>query len=76
MIGRDIWRQGYATCVVAALLKELAIRFGVGIVLAAADIGNVGSIRALERSGFRYSGFSETLLKREGSFNLKYARPL
>jgi len=76
MIGRDFWGQGYATCVVAALLKELAIRFGVGVVLAAADIGNVASIRALERSGFLYSGFSETLLKREGSFNLEYARPL
>ena len=75
MIGRDFWGQGYATCVVAALLEELAIRFSVGVVLAAADVGNVASIRALERNGFLYSGFSETILKREGSFNFEYARP-
>jgi RimJ/RimL family protein N-acetyltransferase len=75
-IGCDFWGQGYATCVVTALLKELAIRFGVGVVFASADIGNVASIRALERNGFLYSGFSKTLLKCEGSFNLEYARPL
>lgn len=75
-IGRDFWQHGYATLVVAALLDELIGQFGVVEVVAAANIGNVASIRALEKNGFLYSGASETLLKFEPSYELAYSQKL
>lgn len=73
-IGRDFWRQGYATHVVAALLNKLNGRFGTIEVVATANIGNVASIRALEKNGFLYAGAIETILKCEPSYELEYSQ--
>ncbi len=75
-IGRDFWRQGYATRVVASLLDEMAGRFGVVEVVAAANIGNVASIRVLEKNGFLYTGAIETTLNFEPSYELVYSQML
>lgn len=75
-IGRDFWRRGYATRVVAALLEELTGRFDVVEVVAAANIGNVASIRALEKNRFLYSGAIETTLNFEPSYELQYSQIL
>ncbi|WP_431050044.1 GNAT family N-acetyltransferase [Roseateles sp. L2-2] len=72
-IGRDFWRQGYATRVVAALIEELICRRGVVEVVAEANIDNVASIRALEKNGFLYSGATATTLKFEPSYELEYS---
>jgi [ribosomal protein S5]-alanine N-acetyltransferase len=75
-IGRDFWHQGHATRVVAALLVELGSRFGVGEAVAAANIGNVASIRALEKNGFLYLGAIETISSFKPSYDLMYSRNL
>lgn len=53
-IGRDHWGHGYATAALAALTRELEDR----PILAHVAVGNVGSIRVLEKCGFERVGAS------------------
>jgi RimJ/RimL family protein N-acetyltransferase len=75
-IGRAFWGNGYATRVVAALLVEVRRRFSVGEAVAAANIGNVASIRALGKNEFLYLGATETILNLKPSYDLLYSRKL
>ncbi|MFW5329772.1 GNAT family N-acetyltransferase [Hydrogenophaga sp. ZJX-1] len=72
-IGYDFWGRGYATSVVAALLNELTGRFKGGEVVATVNIGNIASIRALEKNGFLFGRFIETILHLEATCDLEYS---
>lgn len=72
-IGHDFWGRGYATSVVAALLAELTERFKGAEVVATVNIGNVASIRALEKNGFLCVRSTETILHLEPTYDLDYS---
>jgi len=75
-IGYEFWGRGYATIVVAAMLKELTVRFKGAEVVATASIGNVASIRALQRNGFLRVRSTKTILHLEATYDLDYSLSL
>jgi [ribosomal protein S5]-alanine N-acetyltransferase len=52
LIAAPCWRRGYASEVVAEVVRLLADGYGVPLVTATVDAGNTASIRLMERCGF------------------------
>jgi RimJ/RimL family protein N-acetyltransferase len=72
VLGPTAWGHGFATEACAWLVAELQMRFALAEILATVDVRNLGSIRTLERLGFRSMGTEPAELRGQATTDCKY----
>jgi len=72
VLGPPAWGQGFATEACAWLVAELQLRFALAEILATVDVRNLGSIRVLERLGFRAMGTEPAELRGQVTTDYRY----
>jgi [ribosomal protein S5]-alanine N-acetyltransferase len=55
ILARQVWGQGFATEAAAALVREGFTTLGLRRIFATCEIGNLGSMRVLEKAGLRHA---------------------
>jgi RimJ/RimL family protein N-acetyltransferase len=72
VLGPPARGHGFATEACAWLVAELQMRFALAEILATVDVRNLGSIRVLERLGFRSVGTEPAEIRGEATTDYRY----
>ena len=74
-IGKEYWGRGYATKALKLFLKEVYKKFKSVRVTAGVKTTNIGSIKVLEKCGFKHEGTSRKVYKSNNKYvdEMRYA---
>lgn len=73
VLGPPEWGKGYATEACGWLVDELQRRFTLAEIRATVDVRNRGSMRVLERLGFRRTGTERAEIRGKATLDYRYA---